>query len=136
MSISTGDQPSTGYIYDTNAVIYQINGDDAPRNLIGTQKAFVSVISVGELHFGEEKSQRTADNKLMLSRFLDQVNVLMCDVTTAALYGRIASELRRKGRPIPQNDIWIAAIALQYDLTLVTRDAHFAQVDDLKTYSW
>jgi tRNA(fMet)-specific endonuclease VapC len=52
------------------------------------------------------------------------------------LYGRIAQQLRRKGRPIPQNDIWIAATALQYDLTLVTRDEHFKQVEGLALETW
>ena len=56
---------------------------------------------------------------------------LPCDFDTARLYGRIKAELRRKGKPIPENDIWIAAAAIQYGLTLVTRDRHFDFIDGL-----
>ncbi|MXZ01781.1 type II toxin-antitoxin system VapC family toxin [Candidatus Poribacteria bacterium] len=48
----------------------------------------------------------------------------------------IKERLRRRGRPIPNNDIWIAAIALQHDLVLVTRDAHFDEVESLQTERW
>ncbi|MBN1284239.1 MAG: PIN domain-containing protein [Anaerolineae bacterium] len=50
--------------------------------------------------------------------------------------GEIKNELQAKGRPIPENDIWIAAIAKQHDLTLATRDAHFGAVDGLQTETW
>jgi len=58
------------------------------------------------------------------------------DVETTRNYGRIKAQLRKKGKPIPNNDVWIAAIALQYDLTVVTRDKHFDQVDGLKIEKW
>jgi tRNA(fMet)-specific endonuclease VapC len=51
-------------------------------------------------------------------------------------YGQIKAELESKGRPIPDNDMWIAAIARQHNLTLVTRDAHFLQVADISKLSW
>lgn len=54
---------------------------------------------------------------------------------TARQYGELFAKLRRQGTPIPTNDIWIAALALQYDLTLDTRDEHFKRVPDLKLYS-
>ncbi|WP_322746135.1 PIN domain-containing protein [Nostoc sp. LEGE 06077] len=59
-----------------------------------------------------------------------------CDVETARQYGEIKNKLRLKGHPLPENDIWIASVALQYQLTLVTRDAHFQQVENLQTVSW
>jgi len=51
-------------------------------------------------------------------------------------YGEIKSKLHRAGRPLPENDIWIAAIALQHDLTLATRDGHFAAIEGLRTILW
>lgn len=45
-------------------------------------------------------------------------------------------KLRLKGRPLPENDVWIAALAMQYALTLVTRDAHFQEVENLQTVAW
>jgi tRNA(fMet)-specific endonuclease VapC len=62
--------------------------------------------------------------------------VLSCDAKTGDFYGQVKTTLRIKGRPIPDNDIWIAALALQYDLALVTRDAHFNEVDTLSTEQW
>jgi tRNA(fMet)-specific endonuclease VapC len=52
------------------------------------------------------------------------------------MYARVRVALKRKGRPIPENDIWIAAQALQHDLVLVTSDAHFKEIDDLKVEQW
>jgi tRNA(fMet)-specific endonuclease VapC len=54
----------------------------------------------------------------------------------ARQYGVIKNALRAKGRPIPENDIWIAAIAMQYHLTLVARDGHFQEVDGLVVGQW
>jgi len=62
--------------------------------------------------------------------------VLACDTETAREYGQIKNSLRAKGKPIPENDIWIAAIAIQYDLTLVTRDGHFTEIEGLATETW
>jgi tRNA(fMet)-specific endonuclease VapC len=62
--------------------------------------------------------------------------LLLCDEQTARQYGRISQQLRKKGRPIPQNDMWIAALALQHGLTLVTRDAHFSHIDGLLLQDW
>lgn len=62
--------------------------------------------------------------------------MLDCDTETAKVYGIIKNALRTKGKPIPENDIWIAAIALQHDVTLVTRDAHFGAIDGLDLQTW
>lgn len=59
-----------------------------------------------------------------------------CSATTGNHYGQVKQRLRAKGRPIPENDIWIAATALQYGLTVVTRDGHFNEVEDLLTEAW
>jgi tRNA(fMet)-specific endonuclease VapC len=63
--------------------------------------------------------------------------VLVCGTETTRQYGEIKNRLRQKGHPIPENDIWIAAIAMQNDLTLVARDAHFEKkVDGLEIEAW
>jgi tRNA(fMet)-specific endonuclease VapC len=56
--------------------------------------------------------------------------------TTAVLYGEVKSELKQMGTPIPENDIWIAAIARQYGLTVVSRDKHFSLIINLASESW
>ncbi len=62
--------------------------------------------------------------------------VLIVNDITSKYYGTIKAALRKKGRPIPENDIWISALALQHNLTLATRDKHFDEVDGLLTEKW
>ena len=62
--------------------------------------------------------------------------MLACDASTARFYGEIKNRLRAQARPIPENDVWIAAIALQHGLVLATRDEHFAAVDGLACERW
>ena len=59
-----------------------------------------------------------------------------CDAETAKEYGRIKVELAQKGKMVPENDIWIAAVARQYELTIVTKDEHFGFINDLKITDW
>ncbi|HID51436.1 MAG TPA: type II toxin-antitoxin system VapC family toxin [Anaerolineae bacterium] len=62
--------------------------------------------------------------------------MLSCDIGTAHVYGKVKDNLRKKGRPIPENDVWIAALAIEHNLTLATRDAHFAEIEKLETEAW
>ena len=71
-----------------------------------------------------------------IAELVATTTILGTDADTALYYGQVKTELRQKGRPIPENDIWIAAIALQYDLTLITRDAHFEYIENLLTEEW
>lgn len=64
------------------------------------------------------------------------VSVLPVNTATAAHYGIIKAALRAKGHPIPENDIWIAAVALQHDLPVVSRDEHFREIDALALVRW
>ncbi len=67
---------------------------------------------------------------------MQQSVVFACDLGTAQWYGTIKDQLRWKGRPILDNDIWIAAIAMQHGLILVTRDSYFDEVKSLQIESW
>lgn len=75
-------------------------------------------------------------NLARIDEFAAHNVVLGCNAETARHYGEIGNTLRLKGRPLPENDIWIAAIALQHDLTLVTRDTHFNEIDGFKVVVW
>jgi tRNA(fMet)-specific endonuclease VapC len=86
---------------------------------------FMSFVSLGELIYGARKSTHVERN-------LDRLNALrsVCPIvcggeTTASHYGSLKERLRAKGRPIPENDLWIAALALEHGLTLLTQDRHF-----------
>lgn len=84
-------------------------------------------IVVGELRAGFRSGQRAAENEVHLRKFLHapRVRVLYADEATTQFYAELFAELRAAGTPIPTNDLWIAALVLQHDLTLLSRDRHF-----------
>ena len=87
-------------------------------------------IVLGELHSGFRAGNRSAENAAYLARFLSKPSVRVLNVTeeTALRYAEIVVYLRKRGRPIPTNDVWIAAVALEHGLQLVTLDAHFREI--------
>ena len=99
-------------------------------------EVFVPAIAIGELYFGAAKSDRPAQNASRIEQFVERRSILFIDSAVARQYGTLKNNLRRKGRPIPENDMWIAAIVLERGLTLVTRDAHYGAIDDLLIASW
>ena len=124
-------------LLDTNAIIALQRDDGSLKTLLATATdAFIPLIAVGELYFGAYKSQQVEANRNAIADFIVDRVVLNPDNDTADMYGQVKQSLRDKGRPIPENDIWIAALALQYDLTLITNDSHFAEVDSLTIKSW
>jgi tRNA(fMet)-specific endonuclease VapC len=94
------------------------------------------VIVVGELLFGAEIGARRESSLQSVREMVSKVEVLGCTTETAFHYGRIKAALRRAGRPIPENDLWIAAIAMQHGITLVSRDVHFTEIDGLALECW
>jgi predicted nucleic acid-binding protein len=121
-------------LLDTNAYAAWKRGDDATVELVRrAEEILFSAIVVGELNFGFRRGLRTQRNLAELDELLANPFVRFLDVTvtTADRFGRIASDLRRKGRPIPTNDIWIAAHAMETGADLVSFDRHFEAVDGL-----
>src|SRR5258708_1495072 len=125
--------PKAGeYLLDTNAAIAATQADPKIEKLIKAATAvYISSTIFGEMFYGAFKSGRVAKNIAQVEALSKKVNHLECNYESARLYGQIRNELRAKGRPIPENDIWIAAIARQHDITLLTRDKHFQEVDNL-----
>lgn len=116
------------YLLDTNIVIALFADESAIKeSLVKADEVFVPSIVIGELDFGARKSARSKENLARIDDFAESNVVLDCDTGTAHFYGEIKNALRVKGHPIPENDIWIAAIALQHGLTLITRDVHFVE---------
>ena len=97
---------------------------------------FLPCVVLGELYYGARKSGRVQANVQRVEDFAYQNSILDCDAETAYHYGLIREALRAKGKPIPENDIWIVALALQHDLVLVSRDAHFNEIDGLSIVVW
>lgn len=122
---------------DSNIVIEVFKGN---RTISEKIKAFpfvyISVIVLGELYIGINRVANKGDHLNKLNSFLDSCIVLDIDQTTSELFGEITASLYKKGKPIPTNDVWIAATIQQYDLTLVSRDKHFEAVDNILVESW
>lgn len=125
------------FLLDTNAIIALQREDEALKKLLtAATDVFLPAVAVGELYYGAYKSGRVEANRQNVAAFIVGRVVLRVDADTADVYGQAKQGLRAKGRPIPENDIWIAALAIQYDLTLITDDAHFAEVDNLRWQRW
>jgi len=124
-------------LLDTNIVIALFAKEAViQQRLAETEEVFVASIVLGELYYGARKSSRVEANIARVSTFAAANAVLVCDTVTAHYYGAIKNQLRAKGQPIPENDIWIAATARQHQLTLVTRDGHFQAIEGLVVEQW
>jgi tRNA(fMet)-specific endonuclease VapC len=124
-------------LLDTSFIIQLFGRDaDAERVVASASELYLPSIALGELLYGAERSSRRAENIAQVEEFAASAAVLSCDAETAWHYGEMKSSLRRKGRPLPDNDIWIAAIARQHQLTVATRDAHFGEIHGLALLSW
>lgn len=125
------------YLLDTNIVIAMVANDAAVQEGIrNAGEVYLAAPVIGELYYGARKSGKTAENVATIDLLTQRFPRLDCDLETAQWYGIIRNRLQRKGRPIPNNDIWISAIAIQHDLVLVTRDSHFDEVDTLQVQRW
>ena len=125
------------YLLDTNVVIALFAGDENVANhLKDANEIFVPSIVIGELYYGAQKSEQVQANVQRIDEFVGENVILVCDAETGKKYGEIKDRLRQKGRPIPENDIWIAALGMQYDLILITRDGHFEEIEELKLETW
>ncbi len=125
------------YLLDTNIVIALFANEPILTDKIAkAEDISVPAVVIGELFYGANKSGRPEKNSERIGRFASDNVILNCDTETAIWYGEIKDRLRKKGRPIPENDIWIAAIAFQHDLILISRDEHFREVEDLKLEEW
>lgn len=128
---------SGSVLLDTNIIIGLFANDQAIlAHLSETDHIFIPSIVLGELYFGAYKSAHSERNVRRIEEFVAASAVLVCDVVTAMHYGRIKKALREKGRPLPENDIWIAALAQQHNLTVVSRDQHFQEIESLPVEAW
>lgn len=128
---------SSRFLLDTNIVIALFAQEpDVLQKLSQAREVFLSSIVLGELYYGAAKSARSQANSERVTELAARSAVLVCDTETAQVYGQIKNQLRAKGKPLPENDIWVAAVALQHDLILVSRDAHFQEVETLTTVAW
>ena len=125
------------FLLDTNIIIALFGEDpNIHDRMANAHEVFIPSIAIGELYLGAYKSQKIEENIARIDEFVSNNTVLACNAATAKSYGDIKNRLKEKGQPLPENDIWIAAIAQQYELTLVTRDTHFRIIEIFKIESW
>ena len=122
-------------LLDTNAYTdFMLGVADAVAVVAHADSLVLNSIVLGELLGGFAAGNRESKNRAELSRFLDTPRVALLPSTahTADSCALVYAGLRRKGQPIPSNDLWIAASALEHGAALLTRDAHFAHIDGLR----
>lgn len=119
---------------DTNAYRAVMSGrEDAVRLASSAETLGMPVPVLGELRYGFAGGTRLRQNEAALLKFLDspRVKLLACDEQTTHFYAAVMIQLKRQGTPIPSNDAWIAALALQHGMTLLTYDRHFDHLPQL-----
>ncbi len=130
--------PANGdVLLDTSVVIPYFKGETALRaSFLASPTLYLPLTVLGELHCGANLSRNPAKSLAQIQTFLPAVVVLFSSFATAEHYGRIRAQLAQAGTPIPENDIWIAAVALEHQLLLVARDGHFDRVTGLQVLKW
>ncbi|HLJ47833.1 MAG TPA: type II toxin-antitoxin system VapC family toxin [Bryobacteraceae bacterium] len=124
-------------ILDTNALSAFADGDEGLRDAIHREKDLaMPVIVLGEYLFGIRSSRHRARYQDWLNRHSLFWLVLSIGVGTAECYAEIWGELKSKGRPVPTNDVWIAALAREHGYPIASRDSHFDLVAGVRRISW
>ena len=124
-------------ILDTNALSAFVDGEAGVREALrGEARAAIPVIVLGEFRYGIAESRHRAAYEAWLEAQLPHFEILNVTDATALAYARLRAALRRSGRPIPANDAWIAALALQHRLPILSRDEHFDVVMGIERKDW
>ena len=118
-----------GSLIDTNVIIKMLHNEKAALNIFAKiDKAYIPVIVAGELLYGAYNSSNPDKNAKLFQSVLAQFEILPVSLEVANSYAFIKSELKKAGKPIPENDLWIAATAHAHNLSLATFDTHFKNV--------
>ena len=124
-------------ILDTNALSAAAECDPAALEVVASaERLSVPVIVLGEYRLGIAQSWYRTDYENWLREWIAAVAVLQIDEETSHFYAAIGLELKRKGKPIPANDLWIAALCRQHALPVVSRDRHFDVVAGIRRIDW
>jgi tRNA(fMet)-specific endonuclease VapC len=117
---------------DTNIFIDLMKGNEAiAKKLESFDEVYLSPVVLVELYFGAYRSADPEKHLRKIATAIRESKLLPIDATTADIFVTIKLALFAKGNPIPENDIWIAAAAIQHQLPLYTNDKHFNEVDNL-----
>lgn len=120
---------------DTNRLTDLFRGDSELAGFLGTcDEVWIPFVVLAEMKAGFYGGVRQAENEALLSKLLSRqtVAILYASRETTEQYARLFVQLKRAGTPVPDNDLWIAAMVLEHDLELVSRDKHFDKVPQLR----
>ena len=120
-----------GKLLDTNVIIRYIKEEGNLDDVFEEENLYFSSITLGELLFGAECSKRKDENAAVYSNFCNELEEVKSDCSVAPAYAKIKAQLKKDGHPIPENDMWIAACAMTYGLTVVTADNHFSFIKNI-----
>lgn len=124
-------------ILDTNALSAAAEREPAALEVVArARRIAVPVIVLGEFRLGIAQSRHRASYEDWLRQWIAAVEVLPVDEETSRHYAQIGVELKRKGRPIPTNDVWIAALSRRHALPILSRDRHFDLIEGLERINW
>jgi tRNA(fMet)-specific endonuclease VapC len=118
-------------LLDTNRLTDVLAGDAALVDTVEeASEVWIPFVALAEIKAGFVSGNRAGENEAVLQRFLraDGVGILFADRETTDVYARLYSFLRRSGTPVPTNDLWIASLAVQHHLVLLTRDEDFSKL--------
>jgi tRNA(fMet)-specific endonuclease VapC len=122
---------------DTNAVIaYREAVLDVCTLIDRTDLLFLPAVVLGELFYGAINSGKPEKNEHDITIFANNSILMPIDEAVAISYAKVRHELKKKGTPIPENDIWIAALCLEQDVPLLSNDGHFKNVQGLEVVGW
>lgn len=120
-------------LLDSDVAIAFLREDaDVQQALGDASRVLVPVIVIGELLAGALQGRQPEGERARIGALIATAEVVGCDLDTAHYYASVRDELRRQGKPIPQNDTWIAALARQHRVTLASRDSHFDAVSGVR----
>jgi tRNA(fMet)-specific endonuclease VapC len=124
-------------LLDTNALSAVADNDPAAVRIFRDAESIeLPVIVLGEYRFGIAHSRRRGEYEKWLKELIAATRVLAVDEETSSHYTRVRAELKKAGRPIPSNDIWIAALVRQHRLAVMSRDGHFDAIQDVERVGW
>ena len=124
-------------ILDTNALSAFVDGDRALGDVLRRQpRAAIPVIVLGEFRYGIGLSRHRATYEKWLQANLPRFEILDVTEDTTLAYATVRLALKNSGRPIPANDAWIAALALQHELPILSRDRHFDVLGGISRVEW
>lgn len=122
---------------DTSAYSTLIAGDMTVLDALGeASEVYISIFVIGELYYGFTNGSKEKKNREILNHFLKKptVQIIHTTMETAEIYGRLKTNLKIKGTPVPINDLWIASHAIETGSFLLTFDSHFKTIPEVLLY--